>query len=52
MLKNQEFILRGGKLVKRIDILESIKKHFPDAININDLNYPSGEVLNGSQKYL
>ena len=38
MLKNQEFIYRAGKLLRRIDVLDSIKKHFPDAIIINDFN--------------
>lgn len=48
MLRNQEFIMRGGKLMKRIDILESIKRHFPDAHNINDLNYPGDDIVNGT----
>ena len=35
MLRNKEFILRGAKLSKRIDVLEQLRKHFPDAMNIN-----------------
>lgn len=44
MLKNKEFIFRGAKLAKRIDVFETIKKHFSDAININDYNFPSLDV--------
>lgn len=50
MIKNQEFIYRGGKLMKRFDILQQIQKHFPDAINLNDVNYPSDEILNSKDR--
>ncbi|CDW89623.1 dedicator of cytokinesis protein 2 [Stylonychia lemnae] len=52
MLKNQEFIYRGGKLVKRIEIIDKIRDHFTDAIIINDGQYPKDSVINGAQKYL
>ncbi len=52
MLRNQEFILRGGKLSKRIDVLEQIKKYFPKAMNINDQNQPSEELKKGKEMYM
>jgi hypothetical protein len=29
-----------------------MRKHFPDALHINDQHYPKEEIIEGSQKYL
>eukprot|EP00347_Sterkiella_histriomuscorum_P008264 403345746 len=52
MLKNQEFIYRGGKLVRRIDIIDKLREHFPDVISVNDQQVPSKDIQEGAQKYL
>jgi hypothetical protein len=36
--------------MKRFDILQQIQKHFPDSINLNDMNYPSDEIVNAKDR--
>ena len=52
MLRNQEFIYRGNKLAKRLDIFNEIKKYFTDVLMINDSGKPKDEIFNGQQKYV
>lgn len=50
MLRNKEFIYRGGRLMKRSDVKERLIKFFPDMFVIESSGAPDKQVFSSDKK--